>query len=212
MPLGFSKREREEKQKKEIDKLVNDLDVKETDVYTASKSKALICHFMVNNEKEVGRKKAKIFDQDVTYAKRVFEIKHNSIITDVKGLAHIYFDMNETNGVLSFKKPWIDKCKACNTDMTGVDAMSMRNLVKRRTISALWSLDNTHTLLLLIMGLVIMILIGILFYFATQNQNLTGQLTALAPKPTPKETGGGGTTVKPPVTGHFILPVIVNER
>ena len=49
MPLGFSKREREEKQKKEIDKLVNDLDVKDTELYTSNKSKMLLCHFMVNN-------------------------------------------------------------------------------------------------------------------------------------------------------------------
>lgn len=182
----------------------------DTDIYVGTKNKTLICHFMINNEKEVGVKKAKIFDQEVIYAKRLFEIKHNAIVTDIKGLAHLYFDMNETNGVLSFKKPWIDKCVKCDSEIKGVDAKNARDLLKRRTISALWSLDNTHTLLLLIMAMVIMVLIGILFYFATQNQNLTGQLAALAPKPTKDTTGGGnGVIVKPPVTGKFILPMVI---
>lgn len=179
----------------------------DTDVYLGSKDKHLLCHFMKNKTKEVGRKKIRLIEQEVTWAKRIWEIKDSAIITDIKGLAHIYFDINEADGVLSFKKPWIDTCSKCGNEIKGADARNARDLLKRRTISALWGIDNTHTLLLLIMGIVLVGMMGAMLYFMNQASTMQAKLDALTPKPTPTQPG---QIIKPPVTGHFIIGAITN--
>ena len=138
-------------------------EIKVDDVYTDSKSKVLFCHFVVNKNKEVGKPiKKRIYDQEVTWKKRTWAIDHNRIFTDTKGIAHIYLDINDV-AVLSFNKDHADKCKKCGGKMT-VDAKNARDLVKRKTISALWSVDQLPMLLLIIMGIIMLVMAVIAFY------------------------------------------------
>lgn len=73
----------------------------------------------------------------------------------------------------SIAKP-LDLCTKCGSRIT-IDAMNVRDLVKRKTVGAIWGIDNSFIMLLLIMGIVLVIMMGALFYIigqwqATQNQ------------------------------------------
>lgn len=133
------------------------------DIYSDSKSKVLFCHIVVNKNKEVSKPiKTKIYAQEITWKKRTWHIDHNRIITDSRGIAHIYLDVNDVS-VLSFNKDHADKCKKCGGKMT-IDAKNARDLVKRKTISALWSVDQLPMLLLIIMGVIMLVMAVIAFY------------------------------------------------
>lgn len=157
------------------------------DFYKGNRNKKLTCHIMVNNRKEVGRTKSRIYNQEFTWKKRIYPIEQSRIITDVKGDAHLYVDVNDC-ACLSFDKDHADTCKKCKGKMT-IDAKNARDLVKRKTISSIWGVDSSHIMMLLIMGIVLMIMIMIVFYMYLENTKLNTKLqTYLTPPNVPKPT------------------------
>lgn len=142
-----------------------------TGAYVGSKNKKLICHFMLNNDKEAFKPKSiSIYSQEVTVKKRTWAIEPSRIITDYKGFSHIYLDVNDS-AVLSFNKDHTDKCKKCSGKMT-VDAKNARDLVKRKTISALWGIDTMPMMLLIILGIVCLTIAVFAIYLYGDNQTL----------------------------------------
>ena len=155
----------------------------------------LICHIM--NELPtglvgIGFVKTKTQSQDFNWQKRVYAIPKDSldaIWTDKKGISHLHVFVNESDGVYRWLTPEklnlfgfdkdnkltpLDTCVKCGGRIT-IDATNVRDLVKRKTINAIWGIDNSFIMLLLIMGIVLVILMGALFYIigqwqATQNQ------------------------------------------
>lgn len=63
----------------------------------------------------------------------------------------------------------LDLCTKCGSRIT-IDAMNVRDLVKRKTVNAIWGIDNSFMMLLLIMGIVLVILMGAMFYIIGQWQ------------------------------------------
>lgn len=132
--------------------------------FAHSKSKRLYCHIMQNN-KEIAKLKKRVYDQDFTWKKRIWPIDHTQFIVDVKGESHIYVDVNNM-AILSFKQP-PDKCKQCSKKMS-IDAKNARDLVKRKTITAIWGVDSMPMLLLIIMAIVMLVMIAVVFYMYSE--------------------------------------------
>ena len=161
------------------------------------KSNRLLIHIMANNNREVALVKSKIYNQEFMWNKRMYPIDKNGFIADKKGYAHYYQDVNESTGMLTFNKSYIDQCVKCSNKI-GQDAVNTRDLLKRRTISAIWGIDNSHILLLMIMGIVLVVIAGILFYVYGQNQQLTEKLEQYLPKPVQQ-------------VPHMLLPLVINH-
>lgn len=172
------------------------------DFYVGSKNKSLLVHFMVSPTKEVGKpKKVKLSMQEVTYKKRIWVINRGEIITDFKGNAHYYIDINKESSY-SFHKQVTDTCRKCGGKLA-IDSKNVRDLVKRKTIETFWGVDSTHIMLLLIMGIVLVAMIGIIFYLYSDNSKLNGKLqTYLPPAPNTKVTSSLPAT-------KMILPMVI---
>lgn len=147
-----------------------------------AKSNRLICHMMVNRNREVGVTKTKIHNQEFTWNKRLWPIDHTAIIIDKKGIAHLYLDVNESTGTLRFNKSYIDKCVECGNKI-GQDAVNTRDLLKRKTVTALWGVDNSHIMLLMILAIGMVIMAGVILYMYGENQKMTAKLASLVPTP-----------------------------
>jgi hypothetical protein len=144
------------------------------DFYAGNKNKKMIVHFMINPNKEVGKpKKIRVYAQEVTWKKRTWPINRNNIVTDSKGMSHYYVDINKERSY-SFKATITDTCKKCGGDLA-IDSRNVRDLVKRKTIETFWGVDSTHIMLLLIMGIVLVAMIGVIFYMYTDNSKLNIQ-------------------------------------
>lgn len=150
--------------------------------YKAIRGKRLVCHFMLNGTNEVGTKKAKIYDQEVTWNKRIWAIDPNAFITDIKGIAHYYVDVNESSGTLRFSKSYIDKCVECSNKI-GIDAVNARDLLKRKTISSIWGIDSSHIILLMILGIGMLIMGVAVMYIYGEYQKVNAKLQQYLPPP-----------------------------
>lgn len=123
--------------------------------YSGNKRKKLLVHVMLNN-KEVGKAKCKQYDKEVTWKKRIYPIEQSRIITDLKGNAHLYVHANRMQ-VLALQAEKIE-------DNKFVDAKNARDLVKRKTIQAVWGVDQLPMIMLMILMLGMVILAGFLMY------------------------------------------------
>lgn len=112
-----------------------------------------------------------------------------SFITDKKGVKHLYVHVNESDGVYYFLSPKtlnlydtkgnpIDKCGECGGAIS-IDARNVRDMLKRKTIDTFWGLDNTFTLLLIVMGIIGIGAMGFAFYLFGQNNALQTQVKIL---------------------------------
>lgn len=153
----------------------------------------LICHILNDDLTEAGHVKARKYNQEFVWRKRMYPIKDeigDTFITDIKGRKHLYVNVNESDGTyhwltptkLNLVKPSldgaIDKCGECGGSIS-IDAHNVWDMLKRKTIDTFWGLDNTFTLLLIIMGIVAIGAMGFAFYLFGQNNTLNNQLTAL---------------------------------
>lgn len=162
----------------------------------------LICHVM--NElpsglKEIGFVKAKTQNQEFSWQKRIYPIPKDAldaIWEDKKGISHLHVFVNESDGVYRWLTPEklnqyffdndngktvlkpLDTCVKCGGRIT-IDATNVRDLVKRKTVNAIWGIDNSFMLLLLMMGIVLVIMMGALFYIIGQWQASQQQLNIL---------------------------------
>ena len=164
------------------------------DYYTGEKSKLLLAHITHNCNNEVTKPiKLKIYSQDVKWKNRQWSLigQEGKFITDNKGINHVYLDVNDS-AVLHLKKDHADRCKKCGGKMT-IDAMSNKQMNRKKIITAIWGLDNTHIMLLLIMGIVTLILGVVIMYMYGDNQQAHATITSLQDQLHPELLKGGTT-------------------
>lgn len=88
-------------------------------------------------------------------------------IYDNKGVAHQYVDVND-EAVLTFRKDHTDKCRKCGGKMT-IDTRESRSLGRHGIFHAIWGLDSTHMILLIIFAIGAMGMAGFAFYSYNQD-------------------------------------------
>lgn len=170
-----------------------------------NKRTLLLCHIMENDHKEIAVKKSRTYAQEFNWKKRIFPIDYKAIWVDRKGISHLHVQVNEADGTYKFLyqvKDNIqdDKCSACGGKIS-IDAKNVRDLVKRKTISAIWGLDQSHILIIMIAMIACVILAGALFFVLGQLEQTQTQLQKYLPQPKTS------TTILPngQQTSQFIL-------
>lgn len=139
-------------------------------VFSGSKNKHLFVHIMQLN-KEVAVIRKKIYDQDVTWKKRMWAIDSSKFITDKKGKSHQYVDVNKM-AILTFQKSDIQ-----------MDAKNARDLLKRKTITAIWGVDSMPMMLIIVMAIACLMLVIVAFYLYSDIRGKDAELTALRKPP-----------------------------
>lgn len=153
-----------------------------------------MCHILDENRKEVGRPvKVDAKKQDFTWRKRAYPINREAIpYTDYNNNQHYFVNVNESDGTVYFLTPKqlnlyeseigangqyqiLNKCGICG-DKISIDASNVYDMIKRKTIGAIWGIDQSHIVLLIIMGIVAIAGLGGIFYLLGQNQTLQKQL------------------------------------
>jgi len=174
---------------------MEDISNGKSDYFTGSDGKKLLVHVMQGNIEVAKPIKTAIYSQQVEWKQRMYPISHNDFITDFKGEKHVYVEANN----LATKRfgQTVDKCKDCGKKMS-IDARNARDLLKRKTIEAIWGIDSTHIILLIILGIGLLMAMGATFYFVNQYNTLqskvnsaiaTGDTTLLLDKkPAPANT------------------------
>jgi len=150
--------------------------------------------------------KVKLFAQEFQWKKRMWPIdKDATAWVDKKNNCHVFFDVNESDGTIRFLQPYKqniidDKCIECGGRIS-IDAKNTWDLLKRKTINALWGIDSSHIVLLIIMGIVCIGAIAGVMYLLGQNTKLTEQYTKLLQQ-----------QMQPPIPSlpQFLLGVIMN--
>lgn len=199
--------------------------------FDAKKSNNLLVHIMFDGDiSEVGTAKAKVYDQQIMWRKRMWPIDKDAIPwIDRKGVSHLFMDINQSDGTyrfleprkLNLQQPEIIKCTSCDKDIElpfprytkpldmctqcggsiSYDARNVRDMLKRKTIDTFWGLDTSQILIIIIMGIVAIGCLGGLFYLLGQNQTLSDQLAKFQPKTPTNTCAGSGCP-------HFILGVV----
>lgn len=123
--------------------------------YSGNKRKKIRVHIMLDN-KEVGKAKCKIYDKEFTWKKRIYPVEQTRIITDLKGNAHLYVHANKMQ-CLSLQSEPIKENKF-------VDARNARDLLKRKTIQAVWGVDSMPMIMLMILMLGMVIMAGAIMF------------------------------------------------
>jgi len=142
--------------------------------FTGASSKQLLVHVLQKGVEVDKPIKAKIYEQKVTWNKRQWYIYPERFIYDHKGIAHQYVDVNDV-AVLTFHKDHADECKSCSKKMT-VDAKQSRSLGRNGVFHAIWGLDSTHMVLLIIFAIGAMGMAGFAFYSYNQDTLHKAQL------------------------------------
>lgn len=152
--------------------------------YSGSKSRKILCHPMISSTKHAGKPiKVKAWEQEFRWRKRIYPIEQTRVITDEKGIGHLYFNVNDSS-IYAFDLDHTSKCVKCGGKMS-VDARNIRDLTKRKVIQNLWGVDSLPMLLLIIMGIIIMVMVIAVFYIYQDNVKTHTQLERfLLPPPT----------------------------
>lgn len=182
-------------------KLSNSENIEPKNFYTGEKKKDLFVHVMQDGIEVDKPIKAKIYDQKVTWNKRQYPVVPQRFYYDHKGNAHQQVASNDV-AVLTFHKDHTDKCKKCGGKMT-IDARSARELGKQGVFHAIWGIDSTHMILLIIFAIGMMAGVGGFFWaynqdtlHKTQLEGARAEVTRLnniinpPPVEEPKERGG----------------------
>jgi hypothetical protein len=120
-----------------------------SDYYTGHKSKDLLVHVMQKGIEVDKPIKTKIYNQSVEWNRRQWPIISSRFVTDYNGVNHQYVDVNDVS-VLTWQKDHEDNCKKCGGKMT-VDSRESRALGRRGVFQAIWGLDNTHIILMIVL-------------------------------------------------------------
>ena len=172
-----------------------DIENGKAEYFTGNKSKQLLVHIMQDNVEVTKPIKSEIWRQQVEWKQRIFPISHEDFIIDSKGLHHLYVNANNVSSLRFGKSP--DKCSKCSGKMS-IDARNARDLLKRNTITAIWGIDSTHIILLMILGIALLGVVGFAFYEYTEQQKLqtkinsalaTGDVSVLVDKKPTTTTG-----------------------
>lgn len=171
-----------------------DGEVDKNDFFTGNNSKKLLVHVMQDNVEVSKPIKTQIWRQQVEWKQRIFPIVPARFIVDSKGQHHQYVNVNDVS-VLSFNKDHADKCRKCGGKMF-IDARNARDLVKRKTIEAIWGIDSTHIILLIIVGIMALMAMAFAFVMFNENTKLNQKIDSAI------STGNLGL-----LTTKFILPI-----
>lgn len=144
--------------------------------FTGEKNKKLLIHIVQNGIEVTKPLRRRIYDQQVVWKKRVYPIDIKRTIVDSKGMHHLYVSANDM-GILSFNKDHEDICRKCGGKMF-IDARNARDLIKRNTIQAIWGIDSTHMILLMVFAVGMMAAVGFAFYSFNQDTLHNTQLKA----------------------------------
>lgn len=142
----------------------------------------LICHLMHDMVNEVGTAKTRLYAQEFSWKKRMWPIDKDAVAwKDKKGVSHMFFDVNESDGTIRFlhqRKDNIvdDKCIECGGKIS-MDARNTWDLLKRKTVDVLFGLDASHIVLLMIIGIVALICIAAVFFLIGENKKLQDIIT-----------------------------------
>lgn len=109
----------------------------------------------------------KIYEQSVTWNKRQWPIIPSRFYYDYKGLAHMQIDVNDS-AVLTFRKDHEDKCRKCGGKMT-IDVTQTRTLGRKGVFNAIWGLDSTHLILMVVILLGAVAMAGAFVYYFNQD-------------------------------------------
>lgn len=147
-----------------------------SEYYTGEKNKKLLVHILQNGVEVTKPIKMKIYDQKVEWRKRQWPIIPTRFIVDSKGIHHQYVETNDV-AVLTIHKDHNDMCMKCSGKMT-IDARQARELGKRGVFHAIWGIDSTHMILLIIFAIGMMAAVGFGFYSYNQDTLHKTQLEA----------------------------------
>lgn len=142
--------------------------------FTGNKSKQLLVHIMQDGLEVDKPVRTKIYEQSVTWNKRQWPIIPARFYFDYKGIAHQQVDVNDS-AVLTFRKDHEDKCKKCGGKMT-IDTTQTRTLGRKGVFNAIWGLDSTHMILMIVILLGAMGASGAFVYYFNQDTLHTAQL------------------------------------
>lgn len=153
---------------------------KNTVIYTGNSSRQLIVHIAQKNGNrlvEVSKPvTTKIYNQSVEWRGRQYPIVPERFTFDFKGIAHQWVDVNDVS-VLTWNKDHEENCRTCGGKMT-VDAKESRALGRRGIFHAIWGLDNTHVMLMLVLIIGAMAMAGAFFWAYTNDTKHVAQLEA----------------------------------
>jgi hypothetical protein len=135
--------------------------------YTGEKKKQLLVHVLQDGIEVTKPIKSKIYEQKVTWNKRQWFVYPERFVFDYKGVAHQYVDVNDV-AVLTIHKDHTDRCKKCDRNMT-IDAKQARELGKKGVFHAIWGIDSTHMILLIVFAIGAMAMAGFAVYSYNQD-------------------------------------------
>jgi hypothetical protein len=120
--------------------------------------------------------KAKIYEQSITWKKRQYPIVPERFYYDHEGNAHQQVDANDVS-VLTYHKDHENNCKKCGGKMT-IDARQARMLGRNGVFHAIWGIDSTHMILLIIFAIGAIAMAGFAFYSYNQDTLHSAQLAS----------------------------------
>jgi hypothetical protein len=135
--------------------------------YTGNVSKKLFVHVMQDGIEVAKPIKAKIYDQHIVWNKRQYPIIPDRFYYDHKGIAHQQVASNDVS-VLTYKKDHEDNCKKCGGKMT-IDARQARMLGRSGVFHAIWGIDSSHMILIIIFAIGAMAMTAFAFYSYNQD-------------------------------------------
>ena len=197
--MPFMKRDVEEEEEPEIHNGKG-----KSILYTGEKGKRLLVHVLQDGVEVSKPVKTQIWKQDIEWRRRKYPISPSDFIYDFQGVAHQYVNANNTSS-LRFQLPKDLKCRQCGGELRHpTDSRNIREMTKRGVIQAIWGIDSTHLILLLVCMMGTVAAIGFAIYENDQKDQLqskidsalaSGNLKALVPSAPNSTTQSQSTTV-----------------
>ena len=172
--------------------------------YTGEKGKQLLVHILQDGVEVSKPIKTQIWKQQIEWRRRAYPISPDDFIYDFQGTAHQFVNANNTS-TLRFSLPKDLRCKKCGGELRHpTDSRNIREMTKRGVIQAIWGIDSTHLILLMICMIGTLAAIGFAVYESDQKDQLqskidsaiaSGNLKALVPTQPNSVTQQQSTTV-----------------
>lgn len=172
--------------------------------YTGEKGKSLLVHILQDGVEVTKPVKTQIWKQDIEWRRRKYPISPEDFIYDFQGTAHQFVNANNTSS-MRFSLPKDLRCKKCGGELRHpTDSRNIREMTKRGVIQAIWGIDSTHLILLMICMIGTVAAIGFAVYESDQKDQLqskidsaiaSGNLKALVPTQPNSVTQSQSTTV-----------------
>jgi hypothetical protein len=165
---------------------------------------------------EIAVVKTRVYNTEFVWNKRTWPIDPEAIPwVDKKGVNHFFVSVNESDGIIRFMKPMkhnllngelcdkcgcpkpLNQCEKCGGKIS-YDAQSVKSLVNKNTHQKYWGVDNSHIMIILVLGIVLLIMGVAIMYMYGETQKLNAQIV--------KQVIDSSNTV----TANFLLGVNIN--